>query len=268
MNDKALVTLLIGDSIRTLWVDYMEKGWRQYAAKHGYDIVIIDEFIDKSPLATERTPHWQKCLVAQHPSVASYAQAVWIDADITINHFTAPSIAASIRTNKVGCVVTDGQGRARETYAKYGVTGKNTDHVTNTGVLAMRPAIHGEMMNWVYHHYKENAHSAKENIPLSFHLFANDLVEPIDPRFNVDWTGVILSDYPFLANLLNPDRELMVPYCIHAAWAKAFFLHFINQHIDLGIPGKRYTTREDIRFLIQDELNPIGLKPPPPASRS
>jgi len=261
MNDKAIVTLLIGDAIRKLWTENMEKGWRLYAAKHGYDLVLIEDYIDKGPLAGARTPHWQKCLVLQHPDVAAYRHAVWIDADIAINHFTAPSIVAGMKSDRVGCVVTGGGGGPGGTYAKYGVASGN-DGQTNSGVLVMQPARHAQMMDWVYRNYQENEHSAKENVPLSFHLIENDLAEPIDPRFNVDWTGVLMRDYPFLVNLLNPDRELLVPYCIHTAWARAFFLHFINQTIDIGIPGRKYSTRQDIRFLIQDELNPMGLSPP------
>ena len=261
MNDKAIVTLLIGDAVRRLWTDHMEKGWRIYAAKHGFDLVLIDEFIDKSALARARAPHWQKCLVLQHPRVAPYKHAVWVDADIAINHFTAPSVVAAVRGDKVGCVIAGGGGGPNGTYAKYGVA-SSTDRQTNSGVLVLQPARHAEMMDWVYRNYEENDHSAKENVPLSFHLLENDLAEPIDPRFNVDWTGVILRDYPFLVNLLNPDRDILVPYCVHVAWAKSYFLHFINQSIDIGIPGRKYSTRQDVEFLVQDELNPMGLAPP------
>lgn len=259
MNDKALVTLLIGDTVRNLWTMHMEKGWRLYAAKHGYDVILIDDYIDTSPRARARSPHWQKCLVLQHPSVKPYRHAVWVDADITINHFLAPSIVATMKTDKVGCVTNGGGGVALESYTRYGVTSK-IDVQTNSGVLVMQPDKHAAMMDHIYRHYEENAHSAKENVPLSFHLFENGMVEPIDPRFNVDWTQVMLRDYPFLANMLNPERDLMAPYCVHTAWAKAFFLHFINQAIDIGVPGKAYNTRQDIRFLYQEELNPVGLR--------
>ena len=260
MNDKAIVTLLIGDAVRGLWTEHMEKGWRQYAAKHGYDIVLIDAYLDTGPLAKARSPHWQKCLVLQHPEVKPYRHAVWVDADIAINHFTAPSIIAGVREDKVGCVIAGGGGGPNGTYAKYGITSR-TDQQTNSGVLVMQPARHAEMMDWIYRNYRENDHSAKENVPLSFHLIENDLAEPIDPRFNVDWMTIMLRDYPFLANFLNPERDKMVPYCIHTAWAKSFFLHFISQTLDIGVPGRDpYNMRADIRFLYQGELNPVGLK--------
>ena len=94
-NDKALVTLLIGDPVRDLWTRHMEKGWRRYAERRGYDIVLIDQFIDPTPRATERTPHWQKCLVLQHPQGAALPPCRWVDADICINPFAAPCIVSA-----------------------------------------------------------------------------------------------------------------------------------------------------------------------------
>lgn len=258
MNDKAIVTLLIGDSMRRFWSAFMEKSWRLYAEKQGYDIVLIDDYIDREPLARERTPHWQKLLVLQHPEVRKYRHAVWVDADICINHFTAPSIVDGMTTDKVGCVVFEKGESARRLYRNYGIE-DGPDQLTNTGVLVMQPAKHAEMCEWIYRNYKENNDSAKENIPLSYHLFAHDLAEPIDPRFNVDWTDRMFEHYPFLENLSNQDRDLLAGYCVHVAWARSHFLHFINQIMTIeGLP-ETYNTRMDIRFLFQDKLVPREL---------
>ncbi len=258
MHDRAIVTLLIGESIQSLWRTYMERGWREYARKHDYDIVLIDQPLDTGPLAFGRSIHWQKCLVLDHPQVKGYRHAVWVDADISINHFRAPSIVDVAKTDKVGCVVFREGEAARERYERYGMVPRDP-RLTNTGVLVMRPALHAQMMNWVYRNYPENEHSAKENIPLSYHLFENDQAEALDARFNVDWTKELLDKYPFLSNINNPDRNLLAAYCVHAAWVNSYFLHFINQKFVYADGKTELNTRDDIKLLYQEAPNPGAL---------
>lgn len=258
MRDKVIVTLLVGERIQRLWTDYMERGWKLYAQKHGYDILIFDRFLDDGPLGQSRTPHWQKLMAMSQPELDNYRQAVWIDADICINHFAAPCIAGAMTTDKVGCVVRKTGEEAREVYRAYGIDGRAAA-TTNTGVFVIRPALHARVMREVYETYRENAASAMENVPLSFHLFEHNLVEPIDPRFNVDWTMEIMDKYPFLTNVANPHTKILKPYCLHVSWAKSYFLHFINQAFtfDNGMPP--YETRYDVAALYQDRLVPAEL---------
>ena len=99
---KCLVTLLIGDEIRTFWDKHLKSTWVKYAEKHGYDIITIDDYIDNSPMAASRAPHWQKCLILEHPKVKSYESAVWVDADIMINFHTAPCIVEHNASDRIG----------------------------------------------------------------------------------------------------------------------------------------------------------------------
>ena len=46
MNNKAIVSLVIGEGTQNMFDSYFKSSWELYAAKHGYDIVLIDEIID------------------------------------------------------------------------------------------------------------------------------------------------------------------------------------------------------------------------------
>ena len=43
---KCLVTLTIGDDFERFWKKYFEHRLDEYATRHGYDIVAIDDYID------------------------------------------------------------------------------------------------------------------------------------------------------------------------------------------------------------------------------
>lgn len=104
IKKKALVTLLIGDDYYKVWKTYFKQSWEKYADIHGYDIVIIDDFIDKSELAASRSVHWQKCLILEDERVQQYEDIVWLDSDVLINFHRAPCIVESNNSNNIGVV--------------------------------------------------------------------------------------------------------------------------------------------------------------------
>jgi hypothetical protein len=57
MNDRAIVSLVIGEETQNVFDSHFKSSWKLYAAKHGYDIVLIDKPIDTTSPAWERTPH-------------------------------------------------------------------------------------------------------------------------------------------------------------------------------------------------------------------
>jgi len=103
-HDKVIVTLAIGDQYLRPWKETCEPNWRQYADRHGFDLVCFAEPLDTSERARKRSPSWQKCLILGQESVRDYDRVVWIDADILINNLGAPSVIDSVPIEKVGAV--------------------------------------------------------------------------------------------------------------------------------------------------------------------
>ena len=254
-NPKCLVTLAIGDAFKRWWGTYARASWAAYAGRHGYDIVVIEDYIDDGARGRARSPHWQKCLILEHPRVAQYKSAVWVDADILINPHTAPCIVAATAAGRIGAVthsskhfneeklanIQDRQAGllpqawvrenprmpARELYGRAGL-GNDIDDWINTGVLALQPKTHAPVLRQVYERYAENEYTAKEMMPLSYHLLKQGLVHALDTRFNKLWDEILVEHYPFLlAPEVRRDHRL-VALCVNAAYHNSFFLHFLH----------------------------------------
>ncbi|SCA57862.1 hypothetical protein MTBPR1_70134 [Candidatus Terasakiella magnetica] len=268
-NKKALVTLAIGERYEQLWDKYCKNTWGPYAEKHGYDIIVIKRWLDETPREIPRTPHWQKLLILEAEETQGYEDLVWIDTDIAINFVTAPCIVDSNNSDKIGVVrynetyspeMLDG-GFARtlrqnasqtirqagnisfsERYERAGLPG-DVDDLINTGVMVLKPE-HGKILREVYDTYEENPFSAKENIPLSYHLLKNDLCHGIDGRFNklFDLELIHSAPYMYVTGTVMDTKQLF--HMVNSIFINSFFLHFIEGetrgYMQMVIPGAKH----------------------------
>lgn len=260
-NSKALVILAIGKPYVAMWGQHYRPSVEKYAAKNGYDVIVIEDYIDQSPRAQERTPHWQKCLILEHPDVQGYEDVVWLDADININFHHAPCIISSNpEPDKIGLVSHNttfsspelweyrwdrshkyGTGafardRAPTVAERYAEAGLPTDmpDMVNTGVMVLKRSRHGELLRWVYDNCEENERSAMEQMPLSYHIFKNDMFASLDPRFNKTWSEEMVHNYGFLMNGPNRKNQILIAYCVTTAWLNNYFLHFLADGMSRG----------------------------------
>jgi hypothetical protein len=270
-NRKALATILIGDAFQREWKRRMEPSWRAYGEKHGYDVVAVDDYIDRSPHGRERTPHWQKCLILEDERVRAYEDVVWVDADVMINAHMAPCIVAATEPGRIGLVSSRSRlyespisrdnlghrcrdmlspdvresapGSCRERYLRAGLSG-DVDDYANTGVLVLKPKVHAGLLRHVYDTYEETPFTAKEEACLSHAIFNGGLAQDLDPRFNTIWFHQMVEHYPFL--MLEEARRdpLVVALAVNAAWSNVWFMHFTadldRSYADLVIQGATY----------------------------
>ncbi|MGD1703992.1 hypothetical protein [Dapis sp. BLCC M229] len=103
-NSKAIVTLALDKKYIQEWKNFCQKNWHQYANKYGYDIICIENSLDDSERAKQRTPAWQKCLILSQEFSQNYEIIVWADSDILINWYNAPCIVKDVAIEKVGAV--------------------------------------------------------------------------------------------------------------------------------------------------------------------
>ena len=253
-NNKALVTLLYGEQFTNHWEKHCKQSWTAYAEKYGYDIVLIKRRIDRSSAGTSRQIHWQKLLILEAKEVSNYKDVVWVDADIVINPITAPCIIELNNSDKVGAVRyseaynaelkqggiarqlasnTSSEMRSinpnlsyRERYRMAGLP-EDVDDFVNAGVLVLK-RDHAELLRYIYDNYQENIWTAKENLPLSYHLLSTNNINGIDPRFNKILDIEIIHHYPFLVmdGIKIPERFLFLS--VNAIFVNSFFLHFIG----------------------------------------
>jgi hypothetical protein len=249
----AIVTLVLGRPYHLAWHDVCAPGWRAYAHRHEYDLIVIDRPMDRTPRAMARSPAWQKCLVLDPAIAGCYDRIVWIDADIIINE-QAPAVTSTVPIEKIGAVddlgcPTPEARRAfwermvaqtkstnpevariwqsyldpRDYHGFWGLP-RRGDHIVQTGVMVLSPRHHRELLEYVYHCY-ENKGGAEMNYemrPLSFEIQESKLAHWIDPRFNAVFNA-ILSD----ANArrkISTEQELFD--LIRRSREASYFLHF------------------------------------------
>lgn len=268
---KALTTMVIGSDYRSMWDGLYRRSVEAYAERHGYELVVIDAAIDPRPKAAERTPHWQKCLILEHPRLRDREHVAWIDADIFVNFHAAPCIvehyrAADAGRGGIGAVPwgatftsqealdnrwhrahRHGSGIFRrdrgptppERYAEAGLPADQPDMV-NTGVLVLRPDRHTAFLREVYETGTENPYSAMEQMWLSYRIHQDGLLTALDPRFNKIWSEEVVQNYPFLLNTATRQQLPVIALCVTAAWLNGYFLHFLADGL----------TRGDVRYIM------------------
>lgn len=230
MKKTAIVTLAIGSAFQKQWERLCADNWRQYARRHGCDLVILDQPLDHSERATGRSFAWQKCLILSDPTAKKYDQVAWFDCDIFFNPLDAPNIFNVVPVEKVGAVnsfedpssaenkvalerlwkwlrsspdvpVTGEYKTPQDVYLKYGPPITPLPAMLNAGVLVASPRHHAEIWREVYDNYDDRGNpSYYENVPLSYELVKRDLVHWLDPKFNHLWAWSKFLHYPFLEN--------------------------------------------------------------------
>ncbi|QSJ14484.1 hypothetical protein JYQ62_21485 [Nostoc sp. UHCC 0702] len=228
MNDKAIVTLTIGENFSQNWKNYCYKNWKSYADKYNYDLITIDEPLDVSERARKRSASWQKCLILSHPKIVNYRQVVWIDADILINTEIAPCICSMVPENRIGGVKADSYPTKEISYrslkAQYELwSKKNINYIDNLtpylfyknygietdiseifqmGVFVASPKYHCDIFKKAYDEYEDKGASAwnYEMRPLSYEIIRSGLVEWIPFEFNFTISPYLNTHYPFLLN--------------------------------------------------------------------
>jgi len=263
MSRKAIISIVLGESYVQNWKQYAEGGWRQYAKKHGYDVIIHDRPLDTSERAQNRSIAWQKCLVLTEEIRRLYERVVWIDSDILINHFLAPDIMADCPPDRIGGIdaysfitrelfqtlherkikYVEKFGfdlpipkTGREFYTDWGIhTG--LDEVISTGVLILNPELHHTILEKTYSNYEDKgaARWLYEERPLSYEIVKAGKHHFIDHRFNVIFSHYLFAFYPHL--LFGPGsselpffqpsfRAALRIVAATSAFAYSYFLHF------------------------------------------
>ncbi len=223
-HSKAIVTLAIGTKFLETWKTYCEPNWRQYATKHGYDVICIDKPLDDTPRAKGRHLSWQKCLILSQDLVKQYERVVWLDADMLINTSSAPSVTEGVPVEKIGVVEMWSQPFPqwyqeclkrmyefwgpiaiinyvpREYYTKYGFP-CGFDQVPGNAVMVLSPTYHQELLERNYYNYedRDSVYNA-EMRPFSYEVMKAGCAHWLDYRFCLQWWELRFMYYPFLIN--------------------------------------------------------------------
>jgi hypothetical protein len=233
LSDRAIVTMTLGRKWDERWRRLCEANWHEYADRHGYDLIRIENPLDPSERGRARSPSWQKLLVLEQPFASRYERVVWADADLLFGQ-DAPSVADGVPAEKVGAVdehwaptsaLRDHiHGLSMERYYGAAGLGGSFDHIVQGGLLVIAPDHHRELLRDVYDRYEDPGPNLNfEMRPLSFELLDRDLVWWLDPRFNRLWDLYKAERYPFL---IEHPRHPRAPEAVERALTEVYGLHF------------------------------------------
>jgi hypothetical protein len=264
VSNKAIVTIALGKRFSRMVDKICRKNWELYAAKYGYDLIIIDESLDNSEIGRSRCAAWQKCLILSQEWSKKYERIVWFDTDIIINP-NAPDISEGIPEDKIGAVNEFASPTrelyklalsrmyehwtnlnyepvinygAKEYYKSFGIECDFED-VVQTGVMVFNPKIHKEILETVYYNYEEKGLNY-EMRPLSYEILKSGLIHWIDYRFNNLLQFQKALYYPFLLELKGEKLPLfgqnkVKKLCIDAVFANSYFLHFTGKTEEMNL---------------------------------
>ena len=249
---KVIVTIVHGDAYLQRWRAHALPTWRRYASRHGYaGIIALSQRLDESPRAAGRSVAWQKLLIAGHPDIQKHDVAVWIDADVVINHNTAPCIVEAQKTDKIGLCeemqlpdhplfslmiarneanLVDGCARMGiphplEPFKRYGLS-ETPARYFNTGVMVFRPRQHRELLEAVYHGYEDRgAGCLYEQVPFSYEIARRGMYEILDPKFNVLYGKFYIALGCNFAKRAVIDGRVAI---LAAILSNVYFLHFAS----------------------------------------
>lgn len=252
MSETAIVTLAIGEPFLSNWQTYCSAHWREYAEKHGFDLIVITEPLDRSPLACSRSPSWQKCLIWGQEFASRYRQLIVLDCDIAINPRAAPSIIEQVPVDLVGGYIAGSHiHEDLRVVLLERLTGTQRDYrrglehwrqtqnsvyrifgfepfeagVVNGGVLVGSPERHRSLFEQVYA-VRCRETRGYEQVPLSHALFSAGVFQPLDTRFNSLFYETVVVHYPYLLNKQTPGFDELARHAVHVQHVNNFFLHF------------------------------------------
>ena len=247
--NKAITTLATG-IYHDLWSSYARPAWQAFCDRHGYELVVFDAPLDASPRAQQRSIAWQKLICHEQPALAGFDHVIWLDSDVVINP-SAPDPLEQADPDRVSCCLefdwgSDPQvaylaeawkrqqietfelqypGETFSGYSRLWGFGEGAGPLINTGFLLFTPALHGELLRFVYDHYddKDVKHWG-EMVPLSEEIHRHGLFHRMDQRYNM-----LIA--PLLTTLLTGSnqsklRMLAIIVMIYRALNDCYFLHF------------------------------------------
>jgi hypothetical protein len=267
----AIVSLVIGDAYLSAWRKHCQPNWQAYAERHGFDLIIFTEPLDKSESAGHRPLNWQKLLLDRDPRVKKHSNILWLDADVVVNP-SAPNIFDGIPSGKVGAVRADvffenpllvdafrrvtGDFASVDEYrvSMYTRSGRTAIRpYINTGVLAYRD-FDFSILERIYETHRDSTIKFEEQIPLSYELAAAGLIHEVDPRFNVEWYCQKFSVYDFVNKFLPEMKRLYIAQAL----SMAYFLHFAGNRQDMEYYDPQVTVRPGRVAMSIDGLEAIA----------
>lgn len=261
-NRHAIVTVVIGEEYNDLWNNTCRPSWEKYADKYNCDIIVVNDFLDKSEHSLARSPAWQKLLILDQPWARYYERIIWIDADIIISS-TALNIFYFSPDPKLIGIVSSGaqlsdadkqvyferiyhapvhpgfekqawQTHEKSNFSRCDIADSEDLKMFNTGVMVLNPKHHDQLFREIYK--EEEKGRLYEQPFLSRSLCKEHNYHELSPRFN--WSiheAWVLSTHHAPKRPISSD---VIMDFINNELEKSYFLHFAGSIRILKLYGQ------------------------------
>lgn len=259
-HTKAIVSVVIGEAYQRVWATSCRRSWEAYAARHGYDLIVLTEHLDPAD-AGRRSPAWQKCLILGQPWSPHYERIVWLDADIIANP-DAPDAVADVPAHLVGATYVNDQLSLAEkhifiekcvrlqipaeragpvwgavqnkVYRDSGIVTDCTEMVA-TGVMVLAPHHHRDLLLETYR--EEERSRSYEQAHLSLKILERGLLHALSPRWNWGVWDSLMIHHRERAGVPTPTQYF--EDLVRAELDNAYFLHFYQVYFLLEALASR-----------------------------
>jgi len=240
----AIVIFVMGDVYIQKFNSKFRPSVCDYCNKHGYELIILDDYIKPEVNMHKKKFYWQRMLIPD--KFSDYDYVVSMDSDIFINPHSPQIPFNEIPEGKVGAVnerkyfgnyewreriqaKSGWEKTGKDWYLLSGETKDYNDHI-NGGLVIYQPKYHAKMFKELYENNINNYmkyHQDDQSIISSF-VIDNNLIYWLDERFNKIWY--------FWKEIFYPDFDYLPEHLkrayIHNFTGLNFFTHFTS-HIDV-----------------------------------
>lgn len=245
---KVVVIVAIGQKYLNIFKKRFGDSIANYANKIGAELVIVDDWI--GPRGKHAS--WQKLLMFDHPRIAKYNWAFFLDADIfATKHAKDPFLIVG---DKPWGIVNNNPYNfdylTKTEPALYDCCPKENrpNFVVNTGSFVIRKT-YKPLLEKVFNDYPEQG--CRENGPLSYHLINDGEGVYLPPEFNV-------MVFPYRATHGQGLSKVIKMY------EESSFIHFAGGKGNLLLPLLKYIDKTEksvlksiIYFFGKEKFDPM-----------
>lgn len=242
MAKVLLVTFALGEKYIQKYNQLWKPSHEAYCQKHGYDLMVLTEFLDKPVDAALHIDANNRLLVCSQVWSDKYDFIIYLDADILINP-NAPAIHTAYNyQDKIGIVDEFSQPQTEDRVerinrrlgweesptAYYHLAGLdiNTPHMLNAGVMVFQPKLHKDFLESMYYKY-EPGYTTHHRGPhyqqaiIGYELLSKNMYLIMSNKWNCIW-----AHYKVYYDGLRTLQE---------TYNETYFLHFAGgcdiQHV-------------------------------------
>lgn len=276
MGRVLLITIAIGDSYKQFYDTMFRKSQEEYAKKHGYDFMVIEDYLCKIPeYNCKTTLTFNKLLVCSQPFSVNYDYIIFVDADIFITYDAPPIIEGFhallgdkigvvnelYQPNKENCSEIQKLCTNYKTDIYYSIASndiqdvmtnaKGMEIIINSGFFISQPKKHHSFLENIFYNYVPNALTKNlpyyEQVVFGYELLKQDKYYILPSCWNA-----IRPHYK------NAYKHVPNYLSIYKYWYDNYFLHFAGHEDENCVfvleklnenPGRN---PEDLRHMIVD----------------